>query len=257
VTGHRVDVPTDDGALDIYTFQPDGPGPWPAVVVYMDAFGVRPQLGEMAQRLASHGYVVALPNLYHRTPFAPFDPKQVAVEGPERDRFKGMIASINGAMVMRDTASVLSYLAGHAGARPGKVGALGYCMGGGYALAAAGTFPELVAVAASFHGGSLATDKPDSPHLLADRMRARIYVGVAGIDPSFPEPQQQRLDAALAAAGVDYTIETYENAKHGFAVNGHLVYDRDASERHWERLLRLLEGALAGTGVEGNPRRHS
>jgi carboxymethylenebutenolidase len=244
VIGDRVDLKTDEGTLDVYTFQPDGHGAWPAVVVYMDAFGIRPQLGEMAQRLASNGYVVALPNLYYRTPFAPFNPKQVAAEGAERDRFKSMIATINGPMVMRDTAAVLRHLDSSPAVRPGKVGALGYCMGGGYALTAAGTFPERVAVAASFHGGSLATDKPDSPHLLAGNMRARVYVGAAEIDPSFPEAQQQRLDAALAAAGVTYTIETYANAKHGFAVNGHMVYDRDAAERHWERLVRLLADTL-------------
>ena len=244
MTGHRVDLRTEDGILDVHTFQPEGPGPWPAVVMYMDAFGIRPQLGDMAQRLALQGYFVALPNLYHRTPFAPFDPKLVAVEGPERDRFKGMIASINTPLVMRDTAAVIECLDGESAVRPGALGVLGYCMGGGYALSAAGTFPDRVTVAASFHGGSLATDKPDSPHLLAGKMRARVYVGVAGIDPSFPEAQQHRLDAALAAAGVDYEIETYAHAKHGFAVNGHLVYDRDASERHWERLLKLLEGTL-------------
>ena len=241
---HRVDLRTDDGTLDVYVFQPDGTGPWPAVVVYMDAFGIRPQLAEMMQRLASQGYVVALPNLYYRTPFAPFDPKQVAVEGPERARFKSMVGSINGPMVMRDTKAVLAHLDTLPSVRRPTVGALGYCMGGGYALAAAGTFPERVAVAASFHGGALATDKPDSPHLLARAMRARIYVGAAGIDPTFPDEQRQRLEAALSEAGVPHTIETYENAKHGFAVNGHLVYDREASERHWERLLQLLADTL-------------
>ena len=241
---HRVDLRTDDGTLDVYVFQPDGTGPWPAVVVYMDAFGIRPQLGEMMQRLASQGYVVALPNLYYRTPFAPFDPKQVAVEGPERARFKSMVGSINGPMVMRDTNAVLAHLDTLPSVRRPTVGALGYCMGGGYALAAAGTFPARVAVAASFHGGALATDKPDSPHLLARAMRARIYVGAAGIDPTFPDEQRQRLEAALSEAGVPHTIETYENAKHGFAVNGHLVYDREASERHWERLLQLLADTL-------------
>jgi carboxymethylenebutenolidase len=100
-------------------------------------------------------------------------------------------------------------------------------------------------VAASFHGGGLATDKPDSPHLLAAKMRARIYVGAAGIDPTFPDEQRHRLEAALGEAGVAYTIETYENARHGFAVNGHLVYDREASERHWGRLIELLGETLA------------
>ena len=251
---HRVDLQTEDGTLDAYIFHPAAfapgasapkhTGPWPAVVMYMDAFGIRPALGDMAERLASHGYVVALPNLYHRTPFAPFDQKQVAVEGPERARFKGMVASINGPMVMRDTAALLAHLDTLPTVKPSSMGALGYCMGGGYALAAAGTFPDRMAVAASFHGGALATEKPDSPHLLAPKMRARIYVGAAGIDPTFPDEQRQRLQTALDAAGVSYVIDTYENARHGFAVNGHLVYDKEASERHWERLLRLLQDTL-------------
>jgi len=254
VNQHRVDLQTEDGPLDAYVFHPAAyvpgapapkrTGPWPAVVMYMDAFGIRPALGDMAERLASHGYVVALPNLYHRTPFAPFDPKQVAVEGPERTRFKGMVASINGPMVMRDTGALLAHLDTLPTVKRSSMGALGYCMGGGYALAAAGTFPDRMAVAASFHGGALATEKPDSPHLLAPKMRARVYVGAAGIDPTFPDEQRQRLQTALDAAGVSYVIDTYENARHGFAVNGHLVYDKEASERHWERLLRLLQDTL-------------
>jgi len=254
VNQHRVDLQTEDGTLDAYVFHPaafapnalapNHTGPWPAIVMYMDAFGIRPALGDMAERLASHGYVVALPNLYHRTPFSPFDPKEVAVEGPERARFKGMVASINGPMVMRDTAALLAHLDTLPTVKRSSMGALGYCMGGGYALAAAGTFPDRMAVAASFHGGALATEKPDSPHLLAPKMRARVYVGAAGIDPTFPDEQRQRLQTALDAAGVSYVIDTYENARHGFAVDGHLVYDKEASERHWERLLRLLQDTL-------------
>jgi len=244
VNQHRVDLQTEDGTLDAYIFHPREGGSWPAIVMYMDAFGIRPALGDMAERLASHGHVVALPNLYHRTPFEPFDPKQVAVEGPERARFKGMVASINGPMVMRDTAALLAHLDTLPTVKQSPMGALGYCMGGGYALAAAGTFPDRFAVAASFHGGALATEKPDSPHLLAPNMRARIYVGAAGVDPTFPDEQRQRLQNALDAASVNYAIETYENAKHGFAVNGHLVYDQDASERHWDRLVRLLQETL-------------
>ncbi len=256
----RHHLQTADGWMDCYTFRPKAEATelkaeateqaaeaMPPVILYMDAFGIRPELAEMAQRLASNGYFVAVPNLYYRAgDYAPFDPRQVASEGPERDRFKGMIQSINNTMVMRDTRSVLAMFDGHPAARRGPIGVVGYCMGGGFALSAAGTFPDSVAAAASFHGGSLATDKPDSAHLLADRMRARVYVGVAEIDPSFSPEQQHRLESALSAAGADYTIETYKGARHGFAVTGHLVYDRDSSERHWQRLLQLFKETLKG-----------
>jgi carboxymethylenebutenolidase len=245
MNGERVELRTPDGVLDCYTFTPAGGPPSAGVIMYMDAFGIRPDLAGMAQRLASHGYFVALPNLYYRTPFAPFDAKAVHADGPERDRFKGMIQSINVPLVMRDTEAVIAMIDASPSAKPGKIGVVGYCMGGGYALSAAGTFPDRVAAAATFHGGSLATDKPHSPHQCADRMRARVYVGVAEIDPSFPKEQQERLEHALTSAGVDYTLETYAGARHGFAVNGHLVYDRDASERHWDRLLQLFSGTLA------------
>lgn len=241
----RIDVDTADGRMDCHVFTPEGTPPWPAVIVFMDAFGIRPQLAEMAQRLASSGYFVVVPNLYYRSgAFEPFDQKLVTSEGPERDRFRGMIRSITDTMVMRDTAAVIGMIDAHPEARQGPVGVVGYCMGGGFALSAAGTFPERVAAALSFHGGSLATDKVDSAHLLAGRMRARVYVGVAEIDASFSPEQQHRLETALSQAGVDYTIDTYKGARHGFAVTGHLVYDRDSSERHWQRLLHLLRETL-------------
>ena len=245
MSGRRIDVRTRDGVMDAYLFAPDGAGPWPAVVVYMDAFGIRPQLAGMAQRLASSGYVVALPNLYYRTgPFAPFDGEAVTVEGPERTRFKGLIQSINTGLVMSDTAVLLDVLSSERAARTDRLGVVGYCMGGGYALAAAGTFPDRVAVAASFHGGSLATDKADSPHTFAPRTQAKVYIGAAEIDATFPPEQQERLRRAFDDAGVDYRLEVYPGAKHGFAVTGHLVYDRDASERHWKTLIELLDERL-------------
>jgi carboxymethylenebutenolidase len=199
----------------------------------------------MAQRLADAGFFVLLPNLYYRSgAFAPFDPKEVFVDGPERQRFTGMIASITHEMVMADTGAMLELLDAQSMVRPARIGVVGYCMGGGYALSAAGTFPDRVAVAASFHGAALATDKPDSPHRLAPRMRARVYIGVAAIDPGFPAEQRMRLEEALVEAGVDHRVEIYEGARHGFAVTGHLVYDEVASERHWHVLLQLMREAL-------------
>jgi carboxymethylenebutenolidase len=242
MSGERIDLKTDDGVLDLHVFTPDsGSGPWPAVVLYMDAFGIRSELAGMAQRLASNGYVVAVPNLYYRTPFAPFQPNVVTTEGPERERFKGMIASINHGMVMRDTRAVLAWLDHSALVQRNGLAALGYCMGGGYALSAAGTFPERVALAASFHGGSLATDKAESPHRLAGQMRARVYVGAAEIDASFPPEQQVRLGQALSEAGVRHQIEIYPKARHGFAVTGHVAYDDASADLHWRRLLELLK----------------
>ena len=251
MSGQRVDLRTADGVMDTYMFQPPGTGSWPAVVFYMDAFGIRPQLDEMAQRLASNGYFVVVPNLYYRTgAFAPFDPKQVfGGDNPERQRFLSMIQSIDPTKIMRDTGAVLDFLDNEPAAREGKMGAVGYCMGGGFAISALGTFPDRVAAGASFHGASLATDKPDSPHLLAKSIRGRLYLGVAEIDHGFPMEQRNRLEQALTEAGVDYTLEVYEGAKHGFAVTGHLVYDRDASERHWIRLVELLNDTLQPVGV--------
>ena len=246
----RVDLPTPDGVLDCYVFEPDRTGAvdsrqWPAVVLYMDAFGIRADLDVMAARLADAGYVVAVPNLYHRAAaFEPFDPVLVAAGGAERDRFMAMIRSIDGDLVMQDTAAVIAHLDTRPAVRKGPLGTVGYCMGGGYALRAAGVFPDRVAAAASFHGGSLATDRPDSPHQLASRMRAQLYIGVAGIDPGFTADQRQRLDEALRDGGVNYEIEIYDAAQHGFAVHNHRVYDHAASERHWERLLALFQDTL-------------
>jgi carboxymethylenebutenolidase len=243
--GARIDVGTPDGLLDCYLHTPGGTGRWPLVIVYMDAFGIRPALGRMADRLASHGYAVVFPNLYYRHGDYPaFDPRAVAAGGAEHQRFRGMIASINNALVLQDTGRVLEALRSHAAVAPGPMAAVGYCMGGGFALSAAAAFSDRIVAAASFHGGSLATEKPDSPHLRAADMTAALYIGVAGIDPTFDEAQRTRLQAALDAAGTSYTLDVYEGAKHGFAVEEHLAYDREAAERHWNALTTLLRERL-------------
>jgi carboxymethylenebutenolidase len=244
--GERIDLPTADGVLDCHLFRPAGDAHHPAVILYMDAFGIRPDLASMAERLAAGGYVVAVPNLYYRSgAYPPFDKSKVFVEGPERDRFKSMIASISDTVVMRDTATVIASLDTRPDIVRQSIAAVGYCMGGGFALSAAGTFPDRVALAVSFHGGGLATAKPDSPHLLASRIRARVYVGAAGIDPSFTDEQETRLREAFDRSSVNYLLERYEGAKHGFAVTGHPVYDRLLSERHWTVLFRELSEAFS------------
>ncbi|MBM3820533.1 MAG: dienelactone hydrolase family protein [Acidimicrobiia bacterium] len=243
VAEQRADIRTADGVMDTWMFQPPGAGPWPAVILYMDVIGIRAELNAMAARLAANGYVVALPNLFYRLgELPPVDLATFVAPGPDRDRVLARGKTIDGAKTMSDTAAILEHLRG--ARTTGRVGAVGYCMGGGYALRAAGTFPDQVAAAASFHGGALATDAPDSPHRLAPTMRGQIYVGVASQDHSFDEAQRERLRAALQEAGTDFEIEVYEGAKHGFAVTGHPVYDAAAAERHWQALLTLFREAL-------------
>jgi len=245
MTRERVDLPTPDGALDCYVFEPDGSGSWPAVIVYMDAFGVRDDLDVMAARLAAAGYVVAVPNLYHRSgAFPPFDPALVAAGGAERDRFMGMIKSINGDLVMQDTAAVLDHLATRPSVRPGPVGTVGYCMEGRMALRMAGEFADAVSAAASFHGGNLATDSELSPHRLASRMKGRIYVAGADRDNSYPPEMAERLERALDDADVDHRCEIYPGALHGWTMADFPVYDQPAAERHWRELLALFSDTL-------------
>jgi carboxymethylenebutenolidase len=211
----------------------------------MDAFGVRPVLREMAARLASHGYHVLLPDLYYRLgKFIQFNPPTAFKDQAERAKLMPLFQSLTNPRVMDDTAAFVGFLQSQSNVDSTRLGCVGYCMGGPFALSAAGAFPNNVAAAASFHGGRLATDKPDSPHLLAPKMKGAIYVGIAGIDPNFTPEEKQRLESALAAANVKHTVEVYTDVKHGFAIADHPAYDKHAAERHWEKLLELFAGSL-------------
>lgn len=241
-----VEIKTKDGVAPCQLFTPPQNGEFPAVILYMDAFGVRPALCDMAERLAAAGYHILLPNLYYRSgPAEPFDPKTAFNGGPEKDRLMSLYQSINIQLIMEDTAAFLDFLEAQPSIAGKKSGCVGYCMGGPFALSAAGTFPGRIAAAASLHGARLATDQPDSAHLLAPKMRAEIYVGIAGIDPHFTPEEKQRLESALEAANVKHTIEVYPGVKHGFAINDTAGYDQPASQRHWRRLLQLFAENLS------------
>jgi carboxymethylenebutenolidase len=238
-----IDIKTKDGVAPSHFFSPPQEGNRPAVIFYMDAFGIRPALCDMAARLASNGYHVLLPHLYYRSgPIRPVDTATAFNAGPERDRLMPLFKSLYNKIVMEDTASFLDFLDLQPAIAGQKIGCVGYCMGGPFALSAAGTFPGRIAAAASLHGARLATDQPDSPHLLAAKMRANIYVGIAGIDPHFTPEERQRLESAFESAGVKHTVEVYPEVKHGVACNDKPVYDRAASELHWQQILRLFAG---------------
>lgn len=242
---HQIDIATPDGVADSYVFHPDGSGPWPSVLFYMDGLGIRPDLFDMAQRLADQGYYVLLPNLFYRAGRA--DGKPIPMEAfsdpARREKMMAMIGTLTNTVIMRDTTAFFDFLARQPEADATRIGCHGYCMGGKMALSAAGTFPDRVRAAASFHGAGLATDDRDSAHLLAPKMRGRIYVAVSGIDPWLAPNETERLREALTAAKADFVMEDYPGATHGFCVPGP-VYDREAAERHWTRLLDLYAKTL-------------
>jgi carboxymethylenebutenolidase len=242
----EVSIPTQDGNARAYAFRPEGQGPWPAVIFYMDAPAIRPALFQMCERLASHGYYVLLPDMFWRAgPYEPINLREAfASEEARRTIFGKFMSSTNAEKSTRDTGAFLSWLEKQPDAKADRVGCTGYCMGATHALRAAGAYPDRIVAAAGFHGGRLATDEPDSPHLLAPKIKAKVYIGGADEDAGFPPEQADRLRAALTSAGVDNTVEIYAGARHGYAPPDMPVYDEAAAERHWRALLALLDGAL-------------
>ncbi len=241
-----VTLTTNDGRCEASVFRPAGAGPWPAVLFFMDGVGIRPALFAIAERIAAHGYFVLLPDLFYRSgPYEPQDPGKIFGDPEVRAAWVSKtIATLSHDKVREDTRAFLDFLAQQPDVVQLAVGTTGYCMGGGYSLAAAGNFPDRVVAAASYHGGRLATDAPDSPHRLAPKMKARIYVAGAIEDPSFPDDMKARLEDALAKADVPHTVETYEGARHGWVPSDTPVHDPAAAERHYTTLLALFDATL-------------
>ncbi|MEV6739021.1 dienelactone hydrolase family protein [Streptomyces sp. NPDC051104] len=248
IRGTSVDIPTEDGTADAYLAHPDDHSPHPAVLLYMDAFGLRPSLKKMADRLAGHGYTVLVPNVFYRHGRSPVVELPDFIDPSARpeifQQVMPMMRVLTPERVERDADAYLRRLADCPQAADGPVGVTGYCMGARLALRTAGTHPERVAAVAGFHGGQLATDKPDSPHLVADRITAEAYFGHADQDHSLPPEQIERLEKALTDAGVRHRCEVYPGAQHGYTQEDTSSYHAEAAERHWRELLALFDRAL-------------
>lgn len=243
----EIALPTPEGDARAFTFNPDtGAGPWPGAIIFMDAPAIRPALFEMGQRLANHGYFVLLPDLFWRAgPYAPINVKEAfADEAKRREAFGKLMVSTNPDKQVADAKASLDYLVNHPEVRPGKVGITGYCMGAGVVMRTAGTYPDRIAAAAGFHGGRLATDAPDSPHLLAPKITAKVLIAGADQDAGFPPEQADRLRDALTAAGVANEVTIYDGARHGYTMPDLPVYDRTAAERHWTEMVKLFDETL-------------
>lgn len=248
VQGTTVDITTEDGVADAYVAHAADGSARPGVLLYMDAFGIRPHLTGMADRIAEAGYTVLVPNVFYRHGRTPVVELPEFIDPEARPEIWGkvgpLVQSVTPDPAMRDAAAYLQWLADSPLVADGPVALTGYCMGARLSLLTAGHYPDRVAAAAGFHGGRMATDDPDSPHLVAEHVTAELYFGHADEDPSLPPEQMQRLEDALTAAGVRHRCEVYPGAHHGFTQADTSAYNKEGDERHWAALLDLLERAF-------------
>jgi carboxymethylenebutenolidase len=231
----RIEIATDDGVAPAFEL---GAASAPRVLLLHDGLGMRPAMHEIAERLATAGYRVLMPDLFYRLgAYTSPDPRTFFGDPEQRAAWTRaqMSAGTTSANLVRDIRAYLDHL----GDAP--CGVTGYCMGGRLSLLAAATYPDRIAAAAAYHPGGLVTDAADSPHHVLGRIRARVYIGAASDDPTFTDAQRATVDEALTAAGVDHVVELYP-ARHGFVPSDMPVHDAAAAERHWETLLALLRG---------------
>ena len=236
----QIDIPTADGATTTFICHPERGGPHPPILFFMDAPAIREELRDMARRLGTAGYYVMLPNLYYRAGVMELGPLG---EPGMRERMFGYMNGLSIAMVMSDARALIDFADADPAARPGSIGALGYCMSGQFAINAAGTFPERIAAAASLYGTFLVTDKADSPHLMARKAKAELYIACAETDHWAPMEMVEALAASLADQPLA-EVEVYPGVEHGFAFPQRPAYDKAAAERHWERLVALYRRRL-------------
>ncbi len=248
MTHETISITTPDGSADAYFTRPDD-GTHPGVLLLMDAIGLRPQIEQMADRIAGWGYAVLAPNLFYRAGTAAELAPTVDLTVP--DNRQGFFAGIRPRMkqlttqrAMADVDAYLTTLRTRPGVAEGPVGTTGYCMGGRLAFVAAATYPDQIAAAGAFHAGGLVDDGDDSPHLLADSVRAELVFGHADQDQSMPAGSIAILEAALDRAGATYDSSVYAGASHGYTMADTAMYDASAAERHFTALHDLLDRAL-------------
>ncbi len=252
----NVDIKTADGTCDAAFIHPAS-GSHPGVLIWPDAFGLRPSMREIAKRLAVEGYSVVVPNPFYRVAKSPVfeDASNFSFDDPtQRAKLTPLMGSINAAgAAERDAAAFVTWLdAQRQVDRSKKIGTQGYCMGGALVVRTAAAVPNRIGAGASFHGGGLVTANPDSPHLLAPKIKGRMYFGIAANDDMQQSDAKTKLKESFDAAKVPAEIEVYSQAQHGWCVsdmpkqaNGQPIYSKADADRAWGKLLALYKSALA------------
>jgi carboxymethylenebutenolidase len=235
-----VDISTGDGDMNTFIVHPEENGPHPLVLFLMDAPGMREEIRDMSRRLATAGYYVMSPQLYYRD-VAEFN----VFETGDRDRMFELMSHLSNEMVANDAVALIAHADADQAAGTSAVGVVGYCMSGPFAIYLAGRIPDRVKAAASFHGVRLVTDADDSPHLQLPETNAEVYVGAAEVDAYAPPEMIDAFERAIETSGCRGRVEWYPGTEHGFTFRERgPLYDKPASERHWERLHDLFSRNL-------------
>ena len=246
----NITLRTIDGQMPVFIVHPDEGGPFPTVVFYMDALGIREELRDMARRCASAGYYAMLPDLYYRWGCPSFDPAPLA-QGILDPKMVELNNTLSVPMTALDTSTLLEHAAGDPAARL-PAATVGYCMGGRHALGAAAAHSSSVAAFASLHGGRLVNDTPQSPHLsIAKTSTAEAYFGWADDDPTAPPEHLRAIETALAERGGRYRVEFHAGALHGFTFPERYCYHKQAAEQVWARLFAMFRRCLHGPATQG------
>jgi len=237
---YHLDLDTSDGPMATFTCWPDSDGPFPAIVLYMDAPAIREELYDMARRMAGDGYFVILPDLFYRFGHIRF---------PRRNQFskvvwRAIMAELSNDMVMDDTRVVLEYLDGHEAVKPGPKACIGYCMSGRIVTAAAGTFPDIFAASASLYGVGIVTGKDTSSHYLVKDIRGEIYYGFAEMDGTVPDYVIPTLRAELDRHGTNHVLEVHPGTEHGFCFPERDIYDLAAAEKVHAHFMDMCQRHL-------------
>jgi carboxymethylenebutenolidase len=242
-----VNVPMESGVSDSALFYPEGKGPWPAVLVWTDILGLRPVFREMGRRLAAEGYLVLVPNPFYRNAKAPVVDGAFDFSKPEdRAKVMPMAAALTADANISDAKAYVSFLDAQPQTdKKKKMGVQGYCMGGPLTFRTAATRADRIGAAATFHGGGLVTDKPDSPHLLIPQMKAEVLCCVADNDDKRDPAAKDKLKEAFAAAHLKATVEVFDGCSHGWTVRGSQVYNEAGAERAWSERTALYKRNLS------------
>ena len=248
MTEREIQVATADGQMTTFIVHPDGDGPFPIAIVYMDAIGYREQVKENARRFASYGYYCVVPDLFYRSGTTlTFDPGKLASEGwdgEEGRRVRSVTSEVTGERVLADTEAIFGAIESDPAAQPGPKVCVGYCLGARLALRVASALSDQFAAVAGIHPGALVTDQPDSPHRDLAGVRGEVYFAFAENDRTATPENVDRFREELARNDVPGVVERVPGTGHGFAMADLPVYDRDAAERHFERTLELWRRSL-------------